>query len=123
VSRLKSRGVTHAGGAIDEQRRRIDVIDASILDLLNERAHHVSAVFDIKQAANVPRFDADRTRRIIERLKGINQGPLTDGQVEAIFGFLLRHFAFEHDRPDTAAASECAREPAAHAPAVRTAGA
>jgi protein-S-isoprenylcysteine O-methyltransferase Ste14/chorismate mutase len=117
VIQLKPRGVTLAPNAMDGLRRCIDLIDAAMLDLLNERAQYVSVIFDIKQQTNAPRFDADRSQRIIQRLKGLNRGPLTDAQVETIFGFMLRHWAFEHDRAESEAPAQAPARSRAEAPA------
>jgi protein-S-isoprenylcysteine O-methyltransferase Ste14/chorismate mutase len=97
VTQLKPRGVTPVRDAINLQRRSIDILDAAILELLNERARHVSDIFDIKRTAGMPRFDPERENYIITRLSRLNQGPLTDEQIETIFRFMLRHFAFRHD--------------------------
>lgn len=72
-----------------EWRRRIDRIDERLLGLLNERAGVVESIFRHKKAHGVARHDPDRVRSVIARLKGMNQGPLREEQVERLFSFLL----------------------------------
>ena len=95
---LKSRGTTLTDGSLDQHRQRIDAIDADLLRLYNKRAEVVSAIFAIKRGTGLPRYDEARTERIMNRLKSLNEGPLTDEQVVRIFEPLLKYFAFEYDR-------------------------
>ncbi len=95
---LKPRGTTLTEAGLEQHRRSIDAIDARLLALFNRRAHEVSSIFEIKRALNLPRFNEARTERIFARLRALNDGPLTDEQVQRIFDGVLRYFAFEHDR-------------------------
>jgi protein-S-isoprenylcysteine O-methyltransferase Ste14/chorismate mutase len=103
---LKPRGVTPVSTGIQQERKTIDAIDAAILDLMNERARHVSAIWDLKLEAGMPRFDPVRTRQILARLRSINTGPLTDDQVESFFGSLLQHYLQEYETADESTAVE-----------------
>lgn len=78
-------------------RAEIDRIDGAVLRLLNERAEVVDWIFRMKAESGVPRFDGDRTARIIERLVDLNTGPLETEQVERIFSFLLGQYVHLHD--------------------------
>lgn len=49
----------------------------------------VESIFRHKKARGVARHDPDRVRSVITRLKGMNQGPLREEQVERLFTALL----------------------------------
>ncbi len=91
AGRLEARA-EEAGASADplvEWRRRIDRIDTRLLGLFNERAGVVESIFRHKKAHGVGRHDPDRVRSILARLKGMNEGPLSDEQVERLFGTVL----------------------------------
>jgi chorismate mutase/prephenate dehydratase len=54
--------------ALDDHRKRIDELDDQILKLLEERAYVVSDVARAKRDANVPSYDPDRERQVLDRL-------------------------------------------------------
>ncbi len=67
VQRVAAIGVVQVG--IDDLRRRIDVIDEKILDLLDERARAASDIGKEKQATATPSHDPGREERVLERLE------------------------------------------------------
>ncbi len=81
--------------SLNVRRERIDALDAAILRLFNERAVHVSAIFDIKQRHGIMRVDQDRTERILSRLEALNEGPLTNREVRQLYSEILWLFAHE----------------------------
>jgi len=99
---LRSRGVQLAEGALDDRRRRVDALDAAILDLLNARARHVAAIFEWKKLNGVDRFDPTRVERILRRLESMNAGPLRDDEVRALFAPVLDFFSHRFAAPPTA---------------------
>ncbi len=54
--------------ALDDLRKRINDIDDSILELLEERAKVVSDVARAKRDANLPTYDPERERQVLDRL-------------------------------------------------------
>jgi chorismate mutase / prephenate dehydratase len=54
--------------ALDDLRKRIDDIDDGILKLLEDRASVVAEVAGAKREANLPTYDAERERRLLDRL-------------------------------------------------------
>lgn len=76
--------------ALAEARKQIDEIDARLLKQFNARAAVVLSIFEIKKSQAITKFDAGRTREIVDRLKSLNTGPLTDEQVEQLFEFILK---------------------------------
>jgi chorismate mutase/prephenate dehydratase len=57
-----------AAVALDDHRKRIDELDDQILRLLDERAGVVSEIARAKRDANLPTYDPDRERLVLERL-------------------------------------------------------
>ncbi len=71
---------------LDDLRGQIDEVDSRLLDLLNRRARLSLAVGKLK--AGVPGtkvYDPEREARLLAKLADRNQGPLSDGHVEAIW--------------------------------------
>jgi chorismate mutase/prephenate dehydratase len=53
---------------LDDLRKLIDEIDDRILELLDDRARVVAGVARAKRASNLPTYDPDRERMILDRL-------------------------------------------------------
>jgi len=70
---------------IPQHRQAIDKLDASIVRLLNERTRHVLAIGDMKLAAGEEIYAPHRERAVLERVCGLNQGPITNEQLRAIY--------------------------------------
>ena len=70
---------------IPEHRKAIDKLDAHIVRLLNERTRHVLAIGDIKLAAGEEIYAPHRERAVFDRVCGLNQGPMTDEQLRAVY--------------------------------------
>jgi chorismate mutase len=74
-------------------RAEIDTLDAELLELLNRRAAVVLEVQRVKSRESIPRVDNPRMERILERLIGLNKGPLTPAEIRDVYGELLKFFA------------------------------
>lgn len=72
-------------------REKIDAIDASILQLLNQRAQTAQAVGQVKHEHNAqgPVFRPEREAQIIRQLQSINPGPLTAQAIDAIWSQVI----------------------------------
>lgn len=74
---------------IKQIRSRIDSIDDQMLSLLNERASLSKEIANVKMAMPEADLNAiyhpDRESLVLARLRRMNEGPLTDGQVEQLF--------------------------------------
>ena len=70
---------------LDELRKKIDAIDSSMLDLLNERMKVVREVGNLKRETSTEIYRPEREKAIIERLCQLNTGLMTDRAIEAIF--------------------------------------
>jgi chorismate mutase / prephenate dehydratase len=72
--------------ALQELRRRIDAIDAQILDLLSQRAQLAQEVGHAKgRSATNNYFAPERERQIFERLEEGNRGPFPNAAIRAIY--------------------------------------
>lgn len=74
-------------------RTEIDTLDTQLLELLNRRAGVVLEVQRVKARESMPRVDNPRMEQILERLIGLNTGPLLAAEIRDIYGELLKFFA------------------------------
>jgi chorismate mutase/prephenate dehydratase len=84
--------------SLEELRRQIDALDAKIVDLLNERANVVVEVGKVKQQTNSPIYAPDREKAVLEKIRGLNRGPLSNRSLEAIYRELMSG-SFALERP------------------------
>lgn len=89
---MANSGHTRSAAAGDESdarlealRRRIDDIDARILEQLNERARVVLEVGALKRRNADAVYVPDRERRIVARLESENPGPFPTPSLAAVF--------------------------------------
>lgn len=70
---------------INEVRKRIDLLDDVLLRIFNERARLALEIGHLKKGLNLPVYDPSREKRIFNRMKEDNPGPLDDGAVVRLF--------------------------------------
>jgi chorismate mutase/prephenate dehydratase len=70
---------------IPEHRKAIDKCDAQVIRLLNERTKHVLAIGEIKLKAGDEVYAPHRERAVLDRICRLNQGPITDESLRAIY--------------------------------------
>ncbi len=70
---------------IPEHRKAIDKLDAHIIKLLNERTRHVLAIGELKRNAGEEIYAPHRERAVLNRLRKLNQGPISTEGLEAIY--------------------------------------
>jgi len=84
------------GPGLDELRRKIDELDRQIVELLNARARVVVEVGRAKQAGNLQIYAPDREKAVLDRIAGLNDGPLPQRSLQAIYRELMSgSFALE----------------------------
>ena len=87
---------TPDGAALEPLRTQIDALDERIVELLNERARIVVQIGKVKQQHNSPIYAPDRERRVLDKVRRLNQGPLPDRCLEAVYRELMSgSFALE----------------------------
>lgn len=75
--------------SIEKWRKKIDEIDAALLQLLNQRAGYSREIGLIKRDLGLPVYDPQREREIFERLELLNHGPLGNPAVHRLFERIL----------------------------------
>jgi chorismate mutase len=70
---------------LSDWRHRIDEIDRKLVELLNERSRCALEIGKIKQAENLPLYQPDREREVLENAERANPGPLSDAAVRRLF--------------------------------------
>ncbi|MBS0196959.1 MAG: bifunctional chorismate mutase/prephenate dehydratase [Planctomycetes bacterium] len=70
-------------------RQRINQLDASLVQLLNERSSLVVKVGEYKRKAGLPVYTPHREAEVLERALKANTGPLPDRTLEAIYRELM----------------------------------
>ena len=70
---------------IPEHRKAIDQLDAQIIKLLNERTNHVLEIGAIKLKAGEEIYAPHRERAVLQRLCKLNEGPITNESLRAIY--------------------------------------
>jgi chorismate mutase-like protein len=70
---------------IEHWRNQIDELNQNLLKLLNERASCALEIGKIKHATGKPIYAPDRETKILNRIKELNQGPLSHEAAQRIF--------------------------------------
>ncbi len=71
--------------SIPDHRKAIDKLDAHIIKLLNERTRHVLAIGEMKLKAGEEVYAPHRERAVLNRIRRLNQGPVTDESLWSIY--------------------------------------
>ncbi|MYC82556.1 MAG: chorismate mutase [Acidobacteria bacterium] len=74
---------------ISDWRKRIDEVDAKLVDLLSDRSGCVMEIGRIKGRRQLAVRDPEREERILERIARNNKGPLADEAVARIFEAII----------------------------------
>jgi len=73
------------GQSLVKLRLRIDELDSELLKLLNERAKYVIKIGKIKQKEKKDVLVPLREKELLDRLRMVNKGPMTDAMVIYLF--------------------------------------
>lgn len=74
---------------IDERRRRIDELDAQLLERLSQRAAHVIEIARLKRDAGADVHQPDREQQVLQRIVEANPGPMPDDMVTRLFRAII----------------------------------
>ena len=81
---------------LEKLRAQIDAFDEQIVSLLNERAKVVVEIGKLKHASGTPVYSPDREKAVLEKVRRLNNGPLSDRCFEAVYRELMSgSFALE----------------------------
>lgn len=70
---------------LDELRKRIDVLDRQLVELLNERARAAQMIGHLKAATSLPVYEPGREKVIYANVREANTGPLPDIELTHIY--------------------------------------
>ena len=73
------------GQSLEKLRSLIDELDSELLKLLNERAKCVIEIGKIKQKEKKDVLVPLREKELLDRLRKVNKGPMTDAMVIYLF--------------------------------------
>jgi len=68
-----------------ECRRKIDVLDMRLLELLNERTRIVEEIGRIKRHLSLPIYEPRREEEVFHNVTANNSGPLSAEAVKRVF--------------------------------------
>jgi len=70
---------------LDKARQRIDAIDISITQLLNERAHIVEVIGEAKQRLTMRVYEPKREQEVMANIGRHNGGPLSNEALSRVY--------------------------------------
>jgi len=70
---------------IDDFRCEIDRLDGELLKIFNQRAQLALKIGELKKTTGLPIFDPSREKKIFQRMKDENPGPLDDQAIVRLF--------------------------------------
>lgn len=71
--------------SIEDLRQEIDAIDSELLRIFNRRAGLALKIGEIKKELGLAVYDPSREKRIFQRMKAENTGPLDDQAIVRLF--------------------------------------
>jgi chorismate mutase/prephenate dehydratase len=78
-----------SGDPLADLRDRINRLDERLVELLNQRARLVVKVGRIKREEGIPIYTPHRETQVLNKVLGLNQGPLPDRTIEGIYRELM----------------------------------
>ncbi len=70
---------------ISDLRKRIDELDAKLVELISQRAQAAHEIGKIKRSARLPIYEPDRERAVFDHVRKLNPGPLPDHDLLNIY--------------------------------------
>ena len=70
---------------IDDIRIEIDRLDRELLQIFNQRASLALKIGEIKKESGLPIYDPSREKRIFDRMRKDNPGPLDNEAIVRLF--------------------------------------
>jgi chorismate mutase len=70
---------------IEELRKKIDILDEKLVELLNQRANCAREIGKLKRGQDLPIYEPRREQVIFENVRRLNRGPLPEGELIQIF--------------------------------------
>jgi chorismate mutase len=70
---------------LDDLRKRIDLLDESLVRLLNARAACALEIGRVKREIGVPIYQPDREAEVLRNVQSVNHGPLDQEAIKRLF--------------------------------------
>jgi len=70
---------------LEDLRKRIDVLDRELVDLLSERARAAMMVGQLKAQGSLPVYEPGREKIVYANVRAANKGPLPDIELTHIY--------------------------------------
>ena len=70
---------------LHDWRQRIDEIDKKLVQLLNERSRCALEIGRLKVEANLPLYQPDREKEVLQNAESNNSGPLSHAAIRRLF--------------------------------------
>lgn len=84
--------------SLDHYRHQIDTLDTEIVRLLNERTRAAVEIGRLKQETAAPIYVPAREKQVFEKVMRLNEGPLTDANLRAIYREIMSAaISLEHE--------------------------
>ena len=75
---------------MDEQRKKIDRIDRTLLRLLDERMELAEIIGKIKGEKGLPVYDAAREAEVLQKLRSLPARSIGNDEVQELFQHIIR---------------------------------
>ena len=72
-------------GELDDLRNRIDLLDESLVKLLNARAACALEIGRVKREMGVPIYQPERESEVLKNVQSHNRGPLDQDAIKRLF--------------------------------------
>lgn len=72
-------------GDLDDLRKRIDLLDESLVRLLNARAACALEIGRVKREIGVPIYQPERENEVLRNVQAVNNGPLDQEAIKRLF--------------------------------------
>jgi chorismate mutase len=80
-----SANISEQSMTIDEIRQQIDDLDSDLLNIFNRRALLALQIGRIKKTRGLPVYDPSREKKIFDRMRTENPGPLDNQAIVRLF--------------------------------------
>jgi chorismate mutase len=94
---------------IAEWRKKIDELDRSLVELINQRAECAVQIGRLKRNSSIPIYEPDREKIIFENIARNNPGPLSNRQLRQVYERLIdvmRQIQRDEMAPEVEAATD-----------------
>jgi chorismate mutase/prephenate dehydratase len=71
--------------SLEELRKKIDVLDEQLVELINQRARIAAEIGKLKAAEDKPIYAPDREKAVLDKISRCNKGPMPEKTLAAIW--------------------------------------